>query len=106
MVQNESQSHRSIRMTAQLIRIREAAEITGLPTSLLRKSFMREERRPKNVPPPPHKRIGRAIYILADDLAAWVEGLGRPSATAPHERRQRGRPTVTERTARRQLQTI
>jgi predicted DNA-binding transcriptional regulator AlpA len=71
---NKSNEHRS---SAHLIRLPEAAAITGLPLSLLRKSFMSEEKRPNNVPlPPPHKRIGRAIYILAERLPDWIEGLG------------------------------
>jgi predicted DNA-binding transcriptional regulator AlpA len=101
---DESGSQRQPRNTAHLVRIPEAARITGLPTSLIRKSFMREEKRPRNVPPPPpHKRIGRAVYILADELAAWVESLGRPPETrTPQGRRQRGRPTVADRMTRRQ----
>jgi hypothetical protein len=92
------------RRTAHLIRIPEAAEITGLPPSLLRKSFMCEERRPKNIPnPPPHKRIGRAVYILANQLPAWVESLGRqPENFGQAEKKYKGRPTVIERIARRQ----
>src|SRR5258707_997223 len=44
------------RASVHLIRLGEAAAITGLPVSLLRKSFMSEARRPPNVPdPPPHK---------------------------------------------------
>lgn len=87
---------------AHLVRIPEAAEITGLPASLLRKSFMREEKRPKNVPPPPpHKRIGRAVYILADALPAWVQNLGVRAS----EHHRRGRPTVAERILRRQQGT-
>ena len=67
-----------IRATAHLIRVPEAARITGLPRSLLRKSFMSQDKRPKNVPPPPpHKRIGRAVYILANELPAWIESLGK-----------------------------
>jgi hypothetical protein len=68
------------RPMAHLVKLPEAAKITGLPLSLLRKAFMREEKRPRNVPaPPPHKRIGRAIYILADRLPAWVESLNDSS---------------------------
>src|SRR5262249_51789025 len=45
--------------TPHLVRVPEAARITGLPRSILRKSFMREEKRPPNIPPPPpHRRIG------------------------------------------------
>ena len=62
---------------------------------------MREEKRPKNIPlPPPHRRIGRAIYILADELPQWVRNLGRP-AIATSSGKKRGRPTVAERIARR-----
>jgi hypothetical protein len=65
--------------SAHLIRVAEAARVTGLPVSLLRKTFIAEHKRPKNVPsPPPHKRIGRAVYIIADRLAAWVENLNNP----------------------------
>ncbi|MDQ7250574.1 hypothetical protein [Dongia sedimenti] len=67
------------RSSSHLVRLPEAAAITGLPLSLLRKSFMSEERRPANIPPPPpHKRIGRAVYIIADRLGDWVEGLAEP----------------------------
>lgn len=59
-----------------LVDVDEAAKITGLPKSLLRKTFMREGKRPKNVPkPPPHKRIGRSIYIVTDQLSKWVDSL-------------------------------
>src|SRR5689334_10644736 len=68
------------RRLPHLIRLREAAEITGLPLSLLRKSFMAAEKRPPNVPcPPPHKRIGRAVYILADRLGDWIAALEAPN---------------------------
>ena len=94
----------SPRVTALLIRLPKAAEITGLPLSLLRKSFMCEEKRPKNVPPPPpHKRIGRAIYILARELPGWLERVGKPTSSIEQiERRRRGRPTVAERMIQRQ----
>src|ERR1700722_9209140 len=96
------------RATAHLIRVPEAARITGLPPSLIRKSFMREDKRPRNVPPPPpHRRIGRAVYILADELLAWVQSLGLARETAAQEgNRRRGRPTVAERMARRQRESI
>jgi len=84
-------------MSSYLVRVNEAAAITGLPASLIRKSFMTEAKRQTNIPPPPpHKKIGRAVYILRDKLAAWVESIDRPNAIAP-ERRRRGRPTVVER---------
>jgi len=52
-----------------LVRISDAASITGLPASLIRKSFMSEAKKPANVPePPPPKRMGKAIYIIADRL--------------------------------------
>src|SRR4051812_17920997 len=77
------------RSPAYLIRLAEAASITGLPLSLLRKSFMREEKRPRNVPPPPpHRRIGRAIYVLADRLPEWVEGLANPDVELNETSRQ------------------
>ena len=92
-----------MRPSGHLIRVPEAARIAGVPRSLLRKSFMREEKRPKNIPPPPpHKRIGRAVYIVARELPAWVERLGSASLTnQTEENRRRGRPTVAERIARR-----
>jgi hypothetical protein len=93
------------RGTSHLVRIPEAARITGSPESLLRKSFMREEKRPINVPPPPpHKRVGRAIYILADQLPEWIQNLDtRSGPNGTIGSRRRGRPTVVERIARRGL---
>lgn len=89
--------------SAHLIRVPEAARLTGLPQSLLRKSFMREDRRPKNVPPPPpHLRIGRAVYIYAGRIPGWLSDIGIAlPANAPAKRR-RGRPTVAERIALRE----
>jgi hypothetical protein len=79
--------------SAHLIRVGEAARITGLPQSLLRKTFMSPDKRPANIPsPPPHKRIGRAIYIIAGKLPAWVENLG----SSTEHRTRRGRPTLAE----------
>lgn len=79
-------------MSSHLIKPKEASERTGIPVSTIRKMFMRV--RPPNVPPPPpHKRIGRSIYILADKLEAWVESLDAPV--------KRGRPTKQEQIARR-----
>jgi hypothetical protein len=84
-----------------LVRVDEAASITGLPASLIRKSFMAEAKRPTNIPaPPPHKRIGRAVYILRDQLAAWVDSIDEPSGPRLG-RGRRGRPTVAERIKRR-----
>jgi hypothetical protein len=99
-----------MREISYLIRVPEAARITGLPPSLLRKSFMTESKRPQNIPsPPPHKRIGRAVYILADQLPAWIESLGiSADAMMPAEqrRRQPGRPTVAGRIAFRQRKAL
>jgi hypothetical protein len=67
---------------------------------------MRENKRPRNIPqPPPHRRIGRAIYILADELTVWVESLGQQPAAARDVSIKRGRPTVAQRISRRQQQT-
>src|SRR3546814_6550195 len=75
--------------TPALIKVSEAARMTGIPVSTLRKSFMAE--RPRNIPaPPPHKRTGRAVYIIAKELDAWLDNLGI-------EPRKRGRPTVAQR---------
>lgn len=88
--------------TSHLIRVPEAARITGLPSSLLRKSFICESKRPRNVPPPPpHKRIGRSVYIIASELHAWIHSLGgSPSTAESHAKPHHRRPTVSERVAR------
>jgi hypothetical protein len=84
-----------------LVRVEEAAVITGLPASLIRKSFIDERKRPANIPaPPPHKRIGRSVYIIRDELAGWVSRLGLESTVMNDDRRRRGRPTVAQRIAR------
>jgi predicted DNA-binding transcriptional regulator AlpA len=87
--------------TSHLIRVPEAARITGLPSSLLRKSFICESKRPRNIPPPPpHKRIGRSVYIVASELHAWIQSLGGSSSMAQmHAKPNRGRPTVGARIA-------
>lgn len=86
--------------TPHLVRVPEAARITGLPRSVLRKSFMREDKRPPNIPPPPpHKRIGRAVFIFADQLRPWLETIGEPAPANASGAKRRGRPTVTERIA-------
>jgi len=88
-------------VSSYLVRVNEAASITGLPASLIRKSFMNEAKREANVPPPPpHKRIGRAVYIVRDKLAAWVESIDNPAVSGSIQRRP-GRPTVAERIERR-----
>jgi hypothetical protein len=83
----------------------EAARITGLPESLLRKSCMREDKRPKNVPPPPPlKRFGRAVYFYRDRLPAWANSLDDSRGAGDRAgKRTRGRPTVTERINRRHM---
>jgi hypothetical protein len=84
------------------VRVEEAASITGLPASLIRKTFIAEIKRPKNVPPPPpHKRIGRAVYIIRDQLPAWVDALGDDTGTSEAARPRGGRPTVADRINRR-----
>jgi hypothetical protein len=66
-----------VQKPAYFVRVDEAAEITGLAASLIRKSFIAEAKRPRNVPPPPpHIRIGRAVYIICDQLPAWLASLG------------------------------
>ena len=85
-----------------LVRVVDAAAITGLPVSLIRKSFIDERKRPANIPPPPpHKRIGRSVYILRDGLMDWVRSLDEYSAPTRANRERTGRPTVAERRARR-----
>ncbi len=89
------------RTTPYLVRVPEAARITGLPASLIRKSFMKADKRPKNIPdPPPHLYIGSAVYIIADRLPEWIRGLAG-QGMSPLVTKKRGRPTVAERIARR-----
>lgn len=84
------------------VRVEEAAKITGLPASLIRKTFIAEIKRPKNLPsPPPHKRIGRAVYIIRNRLTAWVDALGDETGTSEAARPRGGRPTVADRIKRR-----
>lgn len=75
------------------VRIPDAAAITGLPESIIRKSLIRADKRPKNVPPPPpHKKLGRSVLIIAAELQAWAASVGVPvPVEAPKP--QRGRPT-------------
>jgi hypothetical protein len=90
------------RSFSHVVRVPEAARITGLPASLIRKSFMCEEKRQKNIPsPPPHVRIGRSIFILADQLSHWLLCIGSQGA-AGNSLRKRGRPRLSERMVRRQ----
>jgi hypothetical protein len=88
------------------VRIPEAVELSGIPEHVFQKSFMRPDRRPRGIPaPPPHVRVGRAIFILTAELPAWVASLGGgspPSNTVPEAPRRRGRPTKVEQVARRQ----
>jgi hypothetical protein len=94
-VDNIGRLERTGAKVPQLIRIEEASEVTGVPVSTLRKSFMRTP--PRNVPPPPpHRRIGRSVYILADKLESWVLSL-----PAPAQVKKRGRPTKAETISRR-----
>lgn len=84
------------------VRIPQAAALSGVPTHVFEKSFMRPGRksRPRHIPPPPpHFRVGRSIFIYVDGLSAWVESLGKPIPAAPA---RRGRPTKAEQIARRQ----
>jgi hypothetical protein len=83
------------------LRVPEAAAIVGLPEHLLRKSFIRADKRPANVPPPPpHRKLGRAVLIIAAELPAWAASIGVPVAVeAP--KAKRGRPTKAEVIARR-----
>jgi hypothetical protein len=84
-----------------LVRVEEAAAITGLPASLIRKSFIDERKRPANIPsPPPHKRIGRSVYIIRGQLADWVSSIGQEPGEMNDDRPRRGRPTVAQRMAR------
>ena len=51
------------RPSGHLIRLPEAAAITGLPISLLRKSFMSEDKRPANVPLPSTAQTHRPRHL-------------------------------------------
>jgi hypothetical protein len=84
---------------AYFVRVDEAAEIAGLPASLIRKSFITEAKRPRNVPPPPpHKRIGRAVYIIRDQLPAWLASLGEGTCKSVPVRTKR-KEVAAERSA-------
>lgn len=85
------------------VRVREAADITGVPLHIIRKSFIRPDKRPKNVPPPPpHKKLGRSVLIIAAELPAWAASIGAPVPTG-QPKAKRGRPTKVEAIARRQI---
>lgn len=91
-----------MRTTSITVRVPEAAAICGLPPHVLKKSFMCPAKRPKGIPaPPPHVRVGRAIFIFADKLPEWVAGLGglvvQPAAPA-----KLGAPTKAQRIAKRE----
>jgi len=74
-----------------LVRLPQAAEISGVPLGWLQKSFM--EQPPKGAPPrPPHVRVGRAIYVIADRLPEWVASKEANQSPAPPIKRERGRP--------------
>lgn len=89
--------------------VKQAAEVIGMPLSLLEKSFMDPAKRPSYAPePPPHVRNGRSIYILTAELPAWARALvERPKVQAPTQTttldappKKRGRPTNAELHAR------
>jgi hypothetical protein len=106
MLEQAFKSHNAVETDGALsyfVRIEEAAAISGLPVSLIRKSFITEDKRPKNVPqPPPHKRIGRAIYIVRDELGEWAKNIGNQSDTIKPDPPRRGRPTLALRIKHRQ----
>ena len=84
-----------------LVKVSQAAEISGYPKSFIRKTFIREELRPKNIPPPPpHQRRGRAVDIYADQISAWVVSV-EAFLLASRRKGKCGRPTVAERIAQR-----
>lgn len=67
------------KMPPVFLRIRDAAAATGLRESFIRRTFLRK--RPKNVPPPPpHRRVGRTILIVAEALPEWAAAIGAPTA--------------------------
>jgi len=82
--------------------VKQAAEVIGMPVSLIEKSFMDPAKRPAYAPPPPpHRRQGRSIYILTDGLAAWALALTVPTEPCILDKpRRRGRPTRAEQVAR------
>lgn len=87
--------------TPILVKVQRAAELSGYPKSFIRKTFICEAKRPKNIPPPPpHQHRGRAVYIYAEQLATWVKEVELFIA-AQNRKSHRGRPTVAERIARR-----
>lgn len=87
------------------VRIPEAASLTGIPEHVIQKSFMQPNKRPRGIPaPPPHVRVGRAIFIVVAELPAWVASLGdgtSPSMAPVLAAPRRGRPTKAEQIARR-----
>jgi hypothetical protein len=83
------------------LRVPEAAAVTGLPEHLLRKSFIRADKRPKNVPPPPpHKKLGRSVLIIAAELSGWAATVGSPVVVETPPAKG-GRPSKAEQIARR-----
>jgi hypothetical protein len=84
-----------------LVRLPAAAAITGIPLGWLEKSFMANP--PKGTPPrPPHVRIGKAIYIIAERLQDWVRELQSIEAmNPPVSPRKPGRPSNQEKYGRR-----
>ncbi|MGE3476794.1 MAG: hypothetical protein AB7H70_13405 [Rhodospirillaceae bacterium] len=101
MSENNS-SRPNERTSPILVKVSRAAEISGYPKSFIRKTFIREELRPKNIPPPPpHQRRGRAVDIYADQIPTWVKTV-EAFLAAQGRKGKRGRPTVAERIAQRQ----
>lgn len=91
--------------TPVLVKVQRAAELSGYPKSFIRKTFICEAKRPKNIPPPPpHQHRGRAVYIYAEHIPSWVKSV-EVFLAQQNRKGKSGRPTVAERIARRRLET-